>query len=371
MLVDPRADEVVDALVADSGRRATTTIIRAGADLRFTVWAQDPYLVLEGDDAQTTLLTPASFDREQDASTVQVLAHATGARVQSSTLRFHGGHILVGDDFVLVGRDCRDATLDVLERDTATPIAGETDRDALAAAAFRELLDPARAVFFVGTERTLPEERTRDLVVNGRAVVEVLAGGGDSPHPLGHLDMFVTLAGRGPSGRYRLLVGSPALADDILERPPVDEGLAELFDDVAAQLAGEGFEVLRNPLPLTYGYGRRHVGDELRDVRLWYLATANNCLVQIDDAAGDQVWLPTYGHRAWKELTATDVANRQVWEELGFAVHALTSFHAFAQRFGAVHCIAKELGRRPPTHDARPTRTTAEPRPVDTQHPLA
>lgn len=110
----------------------------------------------------------------------------------------------------------------------------------------------------------------------------------------------------------------------------------------------------RNPLPLTYGDGRRHIDGELRDVRLWYLATTNNCLVQIDEAEGDHVWLPTYGHDAWRELTATDAANRHLWEELGFAVHELTSFHAFAQRFGALHCIAKELDRHPRIHDVVP-----------------
>jgi hypothetical protein len=51
------------------------------------------------------------------------------------------------------------------------------------------------------------------------------------------------------------------------------------------------------------------------------------------------------GHGAWKELAATDEANRRLWEELGFTVHELASFHAFAQRAGALHCIAKELER--------------------------
>lgn len=322
LLVDPRADDVVDELVAGADRRATTTRVRADADLRFTVWAQDPCLTLQRDDGQTTLLTPAAFDREQDASAVEVLAHATGVRVQHSSLRFHGGHVLVGDDFVLVGRDCRQA-------------------------GFQELLDPARQVIFVGTDRPLPEERTRRIVVKGREVVEIRAGGEGSPHPLGHLDMFITLAGRGPTGRYRILVGSPALADDLLGREPADAALSAHFDDVAAQLAGHGFDVWRNPLPLTYGDGRRDVDGQRRDVRLWYLATANNCLVQIDDVAGDHVWLPTYGHGAWRELAVTDAANRRLWEQLGFTVHELTSFHAFAQRFGALHCIAKDLDRHP------------------------
>jgi hypothetical protein len=83
----------------------------------------------------------------------------------------------------------------------------------------------------------------------------------------------------------------------------VDKELSEHLDDIAAQLTADGFEVRRNPLPLTYGYG------------------------------------------AWRELAATDNANRRIWQRLGFAVHQLTSFHPFTQRFGALHCIAKELDR--------------------------
>lgn len=350
VLVDPRAADVLDELVATAGRQATTTMVPADHGLRFTVWAQDPCLVLQDDDAQTTLLTPLIFDRQQDAGTVGLVARATGAQARPSSLRFHGGYVLVGDDFVLVGRDCREATLETLEREEATTIVGEQARTERAAARFREELGSDRRVLFVGSGRRLPPDRTRPIHVNGGEVLEILPGGADSPPPLGHLDMFMTLAGRGPSGRYRVLVGSPALADDLLGRAPVDAAVSGLFDDVAAQLASEGFEVIRNPLPLTRGDGRRRIDGQLRDVRLWYFATANNCLVQLDAVEGDHVWLPTYGHGAWRELTATDAVNRQIWEGLGCTVHELGSFHAFAQRHGALRCIAKELDRgRPPS----------------------
>lgn len=348
VLVHPWAADVLGGLLAAAGRQETTTVVRTGEDLRFTVWAQDPCLVLAGDDAPTTLLTPLVFDREQDARTVELAAQATGAQTRASSLRFHGGYVLVGDDFVLVGGDCRDATLETLERDEGPTSADEHARTERAAARFREELGPDRRVLFVGTDQPLPEPRTRTVRVKGREVLEILPGGPDSPPPLGHLDMYLTLAGRGPSGRYRVLVGSPALADDILGRAPVEEVVSGHYDAVAAQLVGEGFEVIRNPLPLTRGDGRRRVDGQLRDVRLWYFATANNCLVQVDPVAGDHVWLPTYGHGAWRELAATDAANRRIWEELGFTVHELGSFHAFAQRHGALHCIAKELDRRPP-----------------------
>ena len=344
VLVHPGAADVLTGLLDRSGRHATTTIVSTGADLRFSVWAQDPCLVLQCGGDGVRLLTPSGFDRQQDTQAVEVIAEATGAEVVPTGLAFHGGDVLTGDDFVLIGRHGLDATVATLADDPA--VAAGADAHALALERFTDLLAGGRRLRVVGTAQALPAQRLRTIRVRGRDVVEILPGGADSPHPLIHLDMFLTLAGRGPDGRYRLLLGSPALADEILGRATVDEALAEHLDDIAAQLADEGFEVVRTPLPLTYGHGRREVDGELRDVRLWYLATSNNCLVQIDEDSGDQVWLPTYGHGAWRELAATDEANRRIWEQLGFEVHQLTSFHTFTQRFGALHCIAKELDRR-------------------------
>lgn len=328
VLAHRRACDDLDELLDAAGRATTATVVPVDDDLRFTVWAQDPCLVLSDGDGETTLLAPAEFGREQDAEALAVLAVGIGARLERSPLGFHGGDVLSGDDFVLVGRTAQ----------------------ALVARG----LEPDRRVLAVGGDQPLPDERTRPIRADGRELVEVLPGGGHSPHPLLHLDMFVTLAGRSASGRPRALVGSLAHAEQLLGRPPMDPVLEDHLDDVATQLVDHGFEVHRNPLPLTHGDGRRELDGQVRDVRLWYLATANNCLVQVDAEGGDHVWLPTYGHGVWRELAATDAANRRLWEELGFTVHELTSFHSFAQRFGALHCIVKELARSSPVRTPVP-----------------
>jgi hypothetical protein len=150
--------------------------------------------------------------------------------------------------------------------------------------------------------------------------------------------MFLTLAGRGDDGRYRVLVGDPRLAAQMLDQPVRPHAMAEVYDDVAAGLDRRGFDVRRNPLPLVYL-------DDPRDrVRLWYFATANNALVQ--DVPGDRVvLLPTYGHGEWPELAITDEANAQIWRELGYQARMLGDFHPFAENLGAVHCITKYLAR--------------------------
>ena len=325
VLVAPQAEEVLREDLAATGR--TTVVVRAPSDLRFSVWAQDPCVVVEDVDGAITLLEPAAFHRNADRPTTRLIAEAIDARVEHTNLEFEGGDVIITDDVALLGRTSRTLDESLLGRPTLQ----------------------------VGPDGPLAGTRTRPLRVGGKERIEILPGGGPSPHPLIHLDMFLTPAGRDASGRYRLLVGSPSEADELLGRAPVDPVLDEHLDGIAGELAAHGFEVVRNPLPLTWGDGRRVVEGEQRDVRMWYLASANNCLVQIDTRWGDCVWLPTYGHGAWREMAPVDRANRAIWGALGFRVHQLGSFHSFAQRYGALHCIIKDLGPRTPRGAAAPT----------------
>ena len=331
VLAGPSVRGDLHDLLSAAGRDGRATVVVAPDDLKFTVWAQDPFVAVEDEDAQTWLVQPLEFQPEGDDAIAEVLAAQTTMLARRSSLCFEGGSVLVGDDFALLGRDCIDA---------------EARRGA---EAFREILGRHRRIVVVGTDLTVPAETIRPVADEPARLESVYRGVGTAQPQL-HLDMFVSLAGRprrhrGSTGRYRLLVGSPRMADEILGRPTPDHAMAALFDDVADGLVAEGFDVIRNPLPLTYGDGRRRVEGMVRDVRLWYFASSNNCLVQIDQTEGNHVWLPTYGHGPWRELAATDHQNRSIWEELGFTVHQLTSFHAFAQRLGAAHCITKFLSR--------------------------
>jgi hypothetical protein len=184
----------------------------------------------------------------------------------------------------------------------------------------------------------VPQYQVRPVIVNGEQWQEEVYLGTGIAQPIFHIDMFLALAGRAPNGKYRLLVGSPSLADSILGRTTVEHSMSIIFNSIASNLAATGFEVIRNPLPLTY------VDDTVNRVRTWYFASSNNCLVQIDGASST-VWLPTYGHGPWSELASTDDANASIWEGLGFEVKRLADFHPFAQNLGAVHCIKKYLER--------------------------
>ena len=330
--------EAVDRLRSGS----ETTIVEAPDYLAFSVWAEDPYVVVEdvGVNAKTFLVEPFAFRRFGDSVLADLVAEATAIQSTQAPLYFEGGNVLIGDDFVLIGIDYLLNTKEVF-RD-AQPVRDVPSKprelDTFIRALFRKTFDPDRDVRFVGTRLQVPEETTRRATVDGERWTEVLYAGTGTRQPIFHIDMFISLAGRSESGRYRVLVGSPAAADRILGRRPLPHALDPIFDDVARNLGRMGFEVIRTPLPLVY------VDYPEERERYWYFATSNNCLVEID---GDRhsVWLPTYGHEPWPELAATDDANKEIWERLGFTVHQLADFHSFAQNLGAVHCIKKYLAR--------------------------
>ena len=152
--------------------------------------------------------------------------------------------------------------------------------------------------------------------------------------------MFVSLAGRGEDGRYRVLVGDPRAAAQLTNEPLQPHAMAPVFDDIARDLARRGYAVTRTPLPLVYS------DDPEARVRSWYFATSNNVLVHAPEGARPSVFIPTYAHGPFADtLAATDRRTAEIWEALGYDVVALADFHPFAINLGAAHCIKKYLAR--------------------------
>ncbi|MDP8969437.1 MAG: hypothetical protein M3N52_02840, partial [Actinomycetota bacterium] len=270
-------------------------------------------------------------------------------------LMFQGGNVLVGDTFVLVGRDYLDDSVRKAIESGAIegfPQRGSrAEQETFVSALFRRLFDSDRDVYFLGVEPSVRIPNWVDEVDAQRLGHDVERGSG-ARQPIFHIDMFLSLAGRDPeSDRYRVLVGDPGLADRLLDLDRVPHDLQEEFDQIAAQLAELDFDVRRAPLPYVAVVspgpapirvdGRTVLVDALEE---WYHPTSSNCLVQIDGDARD-VWLPTYGHGDFPWLSAVDDEYKRIWTELGFTVHQLGDFHPFARNLGALHCIKKYLAR--------------------------
>ncbi|GAA6621945.1 hypothetical protein [Scytonema sp. NUACC26] len=320
-----------------------STIVEAPDFLNFLVWAEDPYVVVQDistAEGTSFLVEPHVFSRSGDAAIAELVAEATHLQSIQSPLYFQGGNVLIGDDSVFIGTDYPEETKKLIEEAENIVVPEDVQNiDEFVKHLYIKTFDSNRKLIYVGTELPVPQPQTRPITIDGEEWTEEIYTGTGEKQPIFHIDMFISLAGRSPSGKYRLLVGSPTYADKILGQESVDHALGEIFDDVANTLQNLGFEVIRNPMPLTYV--------DLPDikVRTWYFATANNCLIEIAPNSGNSVWLPTYGHGDWADLVPIDAENKRIWEELGFKVYELTDFHPFAQNLGSVHCIKKYLER--------------------------
>lgn len=342
ILTHPTVAGDLQAALDASGAASRATVVEAPDYLSFTVWAEDPYVVVHDTAAippTVFFVEPYTFQRVADAAIADLVAEATAVQSVQSPLYFQGGNILIGDDFVLIGADYPANTLAQIQRYHHINVPAGADVPEFVRQLYQRTFDPDRRILYAGTKLPVPQSQRRPIVIDGEQWTEEIYLGTGTAQPIFHIDMLISLAGRGVSGQYRLLVGSPAMADRLLGRASPPQAMAEIFDDLARQLERQGFEIIRNPLPLTY------VDDPGSRTRSWYFATANNCLVQIDEGHGNAVWLPTYGHGPWAELAVIDAANKRIWDDLGFRVHLLADFNPFAQNLGSIHCIKKYLER--------------------------
>jgi hypothetical protein len=342
---DPVRAEV-EGWVREAGRAQTDEVISVPSHLHFSVWAEDGYAVVsdgggDGDGAggRTFFVEPYSFPRYGDGLIADFVSTATALGKTQAPLYFQGGNLLIGDEFFLIGADYPANSLEYVGS-VITPQPGERPQD-LIRRLYGEYLDSSREVIYVGSTIPVPAQQEREVQIGGERWTEVIYTGNEegTVQPLFHIDMFVSLAGRGNDGRYRLLVGDPALAAELLGQPVPPHAMREVYDNIARGLERQGFAVTRNPLPLVY------LDDPRERLRMWYFATANNALVEIRPDGTRQVFMPTYGHGAWPELQATDRRNAEIWRGLGFQPRLLGDFHPFAENLGAVHCIKKYLSR--------------------------
>ncbi|EJF10075.1 hypothetical protein [Pontibacter sp. BAB1700] len=308
--------------------------------IKLLVWAEDDYEVVEDKrDGSYYIVQPHSHRRAADDYTGYILSKSLGLNRVKTPLYFEGGNLLVGDDFFLMGADyIVDSMLDL--RGVLLPEESNLATEQLAQL-FSRYLDHKRRFVTVGSLLYVPQEEEQEFKLNGEKWTETLHTQNveGTVQPVFHIDMFVTLAGRNKEGRYQVLVGDTRMACEVLGEELSAYAIPDVFDDVAALLERQDFEVIRNPLPLTY------VDTPEEKKRSWYYATANNALVEIKSEDEKTVWLPTYGHGSWEYLRKTDEANKQVWEKLGFKVIQLEDFNPFAEKSGALHCIKKYLRR--------------------------
>ncbi|MFT2011257.1 hypothetical protein ACMA1I_21480 [Pontibacter sp. 13R65] len=269
------------------------------------IWAEDAYEVItDNQNGKRFLVQPHSNRRGADSFVSYLTAQALELERVTIPVYFEGGNILTGDDFFLMGADYGiDSMLDL---HGVLPLENGVSATETVGRLFIKYFDKERKLIFVGSTLYVPGEENRKFRKNGIEWTETFHTKNQegTVQPLFHIDMFITLAGRNRQGKYQLVVGDTRMAAELLGEELIHYSAPDVFDDIASYLQKQGFEVFRNPLPVTY------VDDEEQKARKWFFATANNALVEIKSQDEKTIWLPSYGHGSWPELKKTDKANK-------------------------------------------------------------
>lgn len=323
------------------GTSGRTEVILVPNAAKLSVWAEDAFTVCTDESGQRWVLQPDTRGRPDEGLVSRLVADRFGWKHSFIYHRFESGNILVGENFWLLGVDSTWPAVTAADNPEADvkPAGYHPHLDC------SDVMDVSRRLHIVKSRVAVPgfdeKAQIRETTVDGEDWHEVVFRGNrpNTGQPIFHIDAFVTLAGRHEDGRYNLLVGDPTMATTALSTELPDFALQRAFDDIAEQLDQAEFNVVRNPLPLAYH------DNHLTKTRYWYFATSNNALVEID-GSNKNVWLPTYGHGRWSQLTKTDRLNESIWQNLGFNTFLLGDHHPFAMNLGATHCLAKCLVRR-------------------------
>ena len=369
-------NETIEEWFDSAGHPATNITYVALPDyINFTDWAEDAYIALsDAVDSSSYLMEPWEFPRSGDSLIAQAVQEHTDITASQAPLIFQGGNCLIGNNFWLLGKDYFSDSVQLTQNDRP-PVAvpdGKTPEE-FVRQLFTDYADQDRRLIVLGTKRNISISPYYGTEENGSYYIDIAGGGTGTFQPIFHIDMFVSLIGTNSNGDFEVLVGSPALADQILGTSS-PYALNNVYDEFADQLEEEGLIVHRNPLVHQATPGRIFTLEDLYriatqpgyeallnavnelivlgandqdpiTIRDWHHITWNNCLVENSTTFGKHVYLPTFGHNSNSDLGSIDQHMKNIWEGFGFTTHMLGDFNKFAQRQGVVHCIKKYLNR--------------------------
>lgn len=332
----------------------------------FTIWPQDPFLVLVCPEGKRLLLVSREFDRADDRLIAERLAERLGWTVRTSTLRFEGGNIVVGARHVFIGANTirynaiKQETSDVevarqFQRELGRPVivlgplpqpVGHIDMAVTA-------LDTSRmAVADAGWGARLAREQLRDDPDAVRAFEEACEKNyfGDP-----RIQELVDIEGK-PIRPPEVLGQTAAAAEET-------EAIAGHLDRLAEELGRRGYKVVRLPLLFRRTsatsstdrppYNRPPADDQPSPPATadenastpdpnekpdYPCLTYNNVLIETQGET-QTVYLPQYGWRAM------DQAARKAWRDAGFEVVPVRGVAISAMYGGSLRCCVKVLER--------------------------
>ncbi|MGH1334815.1 MAG: hypothetical protein ACRBFS_01710 [Aureispira sp.] len=328
-------------------------------------WVQDAFLPIqfEKEGRVQTFLVESTINYHYTESANALTSAYTGInefRYYESSLPFVGGNVLAGDDFLLIG-------LHYSNKESLAKIgASWLGKNYI-------MLSSSPTPYIQEWGKTL---RTSDGVYNYYEA-------STKDQILFHLDLFITLAGKGLRRNTieYIVVGEPVIGFEGLEGAPVDVqvmvhqlisetalAIEEIIGQIKEGMEGLGkrYKIVRIPLPLTY-YDQKELQDEQHTrTRYWCWASYSNCLVERYKEENNQeirrVFLPSYGQNSdyaqysknqekqygsWKDLEKFDDQSKTLWEEeLDYEVVLLQQdFNPFIRYQGSLNCLTNCIER--------------------------
>lgn len=326
---------------SSNNRRVTFVEMPRKSDI--SIWPQDPFVVVQGP-STTKLITPCSFNREDDERMPAQLAGMLNLEVIHSEMHFEGGNIVCGEDSVFIGYDTIQHNAVVLE---ATP--------QQIVKRFSKLF--GRPVVVVG--ESIQEVGHIDLIVTplrGRKVAVAdsragarLAASAVDRQPDAVLD-FETRCEQMYFGREDVTELTDRDGKKIIRPNVVGQTkaaisaslqIAPALDRIARQLSRAGYSVVRIPalIPDQGSTPQDDAGQGTNDASKRYpFLSYSNVLVEMRHNQ-PLVYLPHYG------FEAMDQAALRAWDELGFQVKPVPGFATSAMYGGGLRCCTKVLLR--------------------------
>jgi hypothetical protein len=359
-----------------SGHQGNVTYVPVADYVSLTDWAEDAYVSLKDEANDTSyLMEPWEFKRAGDALIADAVEGFTDVKASQSPLIFQGGNCLVGGNFWFLGKDYFADTIDLLDENKRPPVKKPdgTSVEDFAKKLFTEYVDNSRKLILIGTKKPIPLRSYIGTKTGQEFYIDIASGGAGTFQPIFHIDMFITLIGENEQGKFELFVGSPKLANELLNtQSPF--ALDDVYDTIAKNLSDLGYLVHRNPIVHRPTIGESFKLSKLIEIasqpeyqsllpaieelkalgandnsivkiRDWHHITWNNCLVENSTKVGKNVYLPTFGYNEFSDLKIIDDRMKTLWEQQGFIVNLLGDFNEFAKRQGVVHCIKKYINR--------------------------
>jgi len=297
----------------------------------YSIWAQDPYVVLSAGSDRPFLCEGVLFTRFQDMAIADDVAAQANVSCIHSLLAFQGGNILATPDRVLIGEDYIDMNHGRVGLETETKVLD----------AFSELF--GREVISLG----LRDDHGSSMRLPD---VHKQLGVGGWYQPIYHIDMHVTPTGVFEDGKEVVMVGRPQRAWDVLG----SDGYGplgcndDLYRNIEEQLK-KYFAIRQLPLLLQY----RRPPKGAPESGFYHLSWNNVVIENYQDEHGAThrvVYMPTYGVEGAKgqdhDVRRTlDDAARDAWKDLKFEVKEIKGAEDLAYAQGSIHCMVKVLKR--------------------------